>query len=445
MAHGEPFDGSALQGRGPRSRSRHAARGPTRRPCVDRRRPRPGGRARCSRRDGHPWPGDPRTALARLVIEQRRRAGVGVDVDRPSSSSTCSTPTAPASTAAAYFDDHDGRGRVDRPRGGRRALRRTASRSSPATTRPVPASTRSTSAPLGPLALADALVLAKQIVREVAAEAGVLATFMARPLEGEAGSGLHLTSSRRRPGRGRRQSLTRSGSAFVAGLLDPRPGAAPRWRRRRSTPTSGSTPGRRRPARRCGPTSTGRRWCASATGGIEYRGADPAANPYLLMAGSAGRRRRRDGQRPRSRTARWRRLSTASTRRTPTPCATSRCPAASTRRSTRCSPTTCSSTPSTRSCRALVDGRRGGGRGLPTPRHLVGAGALPHAELRSGDIRRGQRRSATVEGGGALLDERLRRLEVVLGLAAVLSGGWPPWSMHSTSSPSTARLRLSLM
>src|SRR5262249_25469261 len=47
-------------------------------------------------------------------------------------------------------------------------------------------------AALGPLELADALVTAKQAIRQQARAAGVQATFMPRPFEREAGSGLHL-------------------------------------------------------------------------------------------------------------------------------------------------------------------------------------------------------------------------------------------------------------
>ena len=47
-------------------------------------------------------------------------------------------------------------------------------------------------AELPAIELADALVLAKQTVRETAADAGLTATFMPRPLSDEPGSGLHL-------------------------------------------------------------------------------------------------------------------------------------------------------------------------------------------------------------------------------------------------------------
>src|SRR5581483_12121229 len=47
-------------------------------------------------------------------------------------------------------------------------------------------------AALPPVALADALVFAKQVVKEVAAGAGLRATFMPRPFDGEPGSRMHL-------------------------------------------------------------------------------------------------------------------------------------------------------------------------------------------------------------------------------------------------------------
>jgi glutamine synthetase len=149
-------------------------------------------------------------------------------------------------------------------------------------------------ASLPPLAMADAVVLAKKLLRDEAARAGLRVTFMARPLAGEPGSGLHVQQHLENPGSedqlfDRRGTLTASGRAFLGGQITHAAGltalAAPNvnsYKRLHSGPEAPSdiiwghlnraalvrvgTSGEQRPA-------------------IEFRLADPAANPYLLIGG----------------------------------------------------------------------------------------------------------------------------------------------------------------
>jgi len=233
--------------------------------------------------DGTPWPADPRTALVALL------AGSGPVAE-----------LAEAWTSAAelelylldgrepldrdgYFDDREGLGM--------QLTRRAADELVAAGVDILschheagPSQYEIDLAPLAPLALADALVLAKQVVREVAAEAGVLATFMPRPLAGEAGSGLHLLQHvDGLVERGNR--LTDDGRAFVAGILTHARALAAV-----ASPTVNSYK-----RLHAGPEAPGAAVWAHLNraalvrigddGAVEYRGADPSANPYLLVAG----------------------------------------------------------------------------------------------------------------------------------------------------------------
>jgi glutamine synthetase len=141
---------------------------------------------------------------------------------------------------------------------------------------------------LAPLAFADAVVHTKDVLRRAARREGLTVTFMARPLPDEPGSGLHVgqVSPLLLSGDGK---LTERGSCFVAGQLahasglcalaastinsyrrlhagPEAPGAAV-WGRvnRAALVRLGAGPG--------------------AVAGIEFRGADPAANTHLLAAG----------------------------------------------------------------------------------------------------------------------------------------------------------------
>ena len=143
-------------------------------------------------------------------------------------------------------------------------------------------------APQPALQLADGLVLAKRFLREVAAERGLRATFMARPFHGQAGSGLHLhqRSDLLLDADGK---LTSAGGAYVAGQLRHARGlsalAAPNinsYKRLHSGPEAPA-------AVVWAHANRGALVRVSSylgqTASIEYRGADPSANPYLLLAG----------------------------------------------------------------------------------------------------------------------------------------------------------------
>jgi glutamine synthetase len=143
--------------------------------------------------------------------------------------------------------------------------------------------------PLGPLAIADALVGAKETIRRVAADRGLTATFMAQPLSGLPGSGLHLHQRAGDVLLDDSGALTDEGRSFTAGQLAHAVGlcaiAAPTvnsYRRLHAGPEAPSaaiwgTANRAALVRVS--TTTG------AEASIEYRGADPMANPYLLVAG----------------------------------------------------------------------------------------------------------------------------------------------------------------
>lgn len=139
--------------------------------------------------EGAPWPGDPRTALAQVLatlselvepftvsaeLELYLLDARGEPVDQ-----------------AGYFDDRAGVGL---------AVIKAAADELVASGVPVlsahheggPGQFELDLGPLDPVALADALVTAKEALRRLADEAGVVATFMAQPLSGQPGSGLHL-------------------------------------------------------------------------------------------------------------------------------------------------------------------------------------------------------------------------------------------------------------
>lgn len=282
---GEPFDGSALQGR-------------VRALEADMRlRPDPAtlqrtgelARVACTvcTPDGTPWPADPRTGLVGMLRGDTDVAALAQEWASAAELELYLLDGGRPVDRDGYFDDREGRGM---------SIVRTAAERIAGSGVEVlschheagPGQYELDLAPLGPLALADALVLAKQTVREVAAERGVLATFMARPVDGEPGSGLHLhheIPGLVEPG-GR---LSEQGAAFVAGILAHAPAlaaiASPTVNSYKRLHAGPEAPGaavwahvNRAALIRIGATDpTG--------GGIEYRAADPAANPYLLVAG----------------------------------------------------------------------------------------------------------------------------------------------------------------
>jgi glutamine synthetase len=142
-------------------------------------------------------------------------------------------------------------------------------------------------APQPPLLLADALMLAKALVQQAAANIGARASFHARPLDRCPGSGLHL-HQRAEALLDATGTLTRGGESFVAGQLRHARAlsalAAPTvnsYKRLHSGPEAPSAAVWARLNRGAlVRVSSFREGEAS----IEYRGADPSANPYLLVA-----------------------------------------------------------------------------------------------------------------------------------------------------------------
>jgi glutamine synthetase len=141
---------------------------------------------------------------------------------------------------------------------------------------------------LAPLAFADAVVHTKDVLRRAARRAGLTVTFMARPLPDEPGSGLHVSQSSPLllDGDGK---LSEPGSWFVAGQLAHASGLSAlaastinSYRRLHAGPEAPGAAVWGRVNRAAlvrlgvGP---------GAATGIEFRGADPAANAHLLAAG----------------------------------------------------------------------------------------------------------------------------------------------------------------
>jgi glutamine synthetase len=144
-------------------------------------------------------------------------------------------------------------------------------------------------APLPAMKLADGLVLAKQAVRDAAADAGLRASFMPAPFAGEAGSGLHLhqrVGNRLVDESGQFGDM---GRAFLAGQIAHARGlcafAAPTvnsYKRLLAGPEAPSAAvwahANRGALIRLSPIMAG-------GSSLEFRGSDPSANPYLLLAG----------------------------------------------------------------------------------------------------------------------------------------------------------------
>jgi glutamine synthetase len=230
-------------------------------------------------RGGQPWAGDPRTAL-RLVVERYGELAGGWTATAELELYLLHDGLQPADRGG-YFVDPDGRGgEVMRAAGARLSGHGV----------PVischheagPGQYELDLGPLAPLALADAIVLAKEALRHEAAQRGLVATFMPRPLEGEPGSGLHV--HQRVPGLLDGTELTPDGRAYVGGQLAHSPALsalfAPTVNSYKRLHSTFEAPGTVM-------WSHHHRAALVRVGslGIEHRGADPSANPYLLVAG----------------------------------------------------------------------------------------------------------------------------------------------------------------
>jgi glutamine synthetase len=280
VAHGVLFDGSAIEGRARVFESDLLLR-PVPSTLFD----LGDGTARVvcevSTPTGVPWAGDPRVALTDVV----ERVGPFADVWMATAELECYVLSSAGEPVdrGFYFDDVDGVGTAV-VRAAADLLRSHGIGVSSCHHEAGPGQYEIDLSPLSPVALADALVMAKQAVREQAAALGVRATFMPRPFDGEAGSGLHLhqrAGDRMVSDDGK---LDDDGRAVVGGVLAHAGGlcalAAPTvnsYKRLHGTdeaPRAAMWGYRHRAGLlRVGPA------------GIEYRGADPSANPYLLVAG----------------------------------------------------------------------------------------------------------------------------------------------------------------
>jgi glutamine synthetase len=235
---------------------------------------------------GAPWPGDPRTGLAQAID------ATGELAEAYTAAAELEFYVLDASgepiDQAGYFDDSAGAG-LD--------IVRRAADELVAAGIPVASAHHEGGAgqyeldlaPLDPMRLADALVAAKETVRRLADDEGLVATFMAQPLSGRPGSGLHLHQRADGELLDETGTLTDAGRSFTAGQLAHAVGlsaiAAPTvnsYRRLHAGPEAPS-------AAIWGTANRAALIRVSSTTGseasIEYRGADPMANPYLLIAG----------------------------------------------------------------------------------------------------------------------------------------------------------------
>jgi glutamine synthetase len=229
--------------------------------------------------EGSPWHSDPRIALQDVVTrlgDLGEATTVGAELEL-----YLLTPAGEPVDTGGYYDEDDGLGI--------HVVRSAASRLAAAGV-PVqgchheagPGQYEVDIAPLPPVSLADAVMLAKQLAREEASAAGLLATFMPRPLDGEAGSGLHLHQSAGDLLVDAKGALTDEGRGFVAGQLGharalsalcaPTINSYKRLHSGPEAPSAAVWAHRNRGALVRVGTS------------IEYRGADPSANPYLALA-----------------------------------------------------------------------------------------------------------------------------------------------------------------
>lgn len=282
---GAPFDGSALEGRARLLESDMLLRPDPATLC-------PVGpdvaRVACTvlSPDGRPWPGDPRTALL-AVVEQLADLASGYTAAAELEFYLLDSNAVPLDRGG-YFEDAEGAG-IGVVRDAARRLDDLGIGVASCHHEAGPGQYEIDLRGLPPLALADALILAKQTVHDAAQRVGVRATFMPRPFSDQPGSGLHL--HQRVEGRLFDDSgkLDDDGRAFCAGQL-----THARALSALAAPTVNSYK-----RLHAGPEAPGAAvWAhlnraallrvSADLGGqaaIEYRAADPSANPYLLLCG----------------------------------------------------------------------------------------------------------------------------------------------------------------
>ena len=281
---GVPFDGSALEGRSRlvEKDMRLKADPFTLRRIDDR-----VGRAVCNvmTADGLPWLGDPRTALQRVVDDLGELAAgytAGAEVEF-----YLLDGTRPID-GAGYFNEADSIG-ISLVREAADQLSAFGVDVDGCHLEAGPGQYELDLAPHAPVALADALVLAKRVIHGVAASAGLRATFMPQPIAGEAGSGMHLQQRIASKLFKEDGILGDDGRAFVAGQLYHARGlsalAAPTVNSYKRLVSGAEAPG----AVVWAHVNRGALIRLSSYRGpeasVEFRASDPLANPYLLLAG----------------------------------------------------------------------------------------------------------------------------------------------------------------
>ncbi|MHB8512757.1 MAG: glutamine synthetase family protein [Actinomycetota bacterium] len=285
VANGEPFDGSAVEGRARVIETDMLLR-PDPSTLVE---VEEGiGRAVCTvqTRDGAPWPGDPRTALIMVLddIDELARAyTVAAELEFYLLDDT----RAPIDRGG-YYNEFEGLG-TEIVREAADQLAACNVSIDAVHLEAGPGQYELDLAPLPALQAADAIVLAKQIVRQVASAYGVKPTFMARPFSNEAGSGLHMHQRISDGAFSSDGALTPEGRSFVAGQLAHARAlsalAAPTvnsYKRLHSGPEAPSASVWAHVNRGALIRVSSYR---GADASIEFRGSDPSANPYILLAG----------------------------------------------------------------------------------------------------------------------------------------------------------------
>lgn len=284
VEEGHPFDGSALEGRARLAEKDMRLRAD---PATVLRVDGLVARVVCNvvTNEGQPWLGDPRTALQRLVEDLE---GLAADYSAGAEIEFYFLDGIRPIDSAGYFNDADSTG-ISLVREAADRLCDFGVSVDACHLEAGPGQYELDLSPQAPVALADSLVLARRVIRGVAAGAGLRATFMPRPLAGEPGSGMHL--QQRVAGRlfNPDGTLDDDGKAFVAGQLYHARGlsalAAPTvnsYKRLASGPEAPSAvvwAHVNRGALIRLSTYKG------AEASVEFRAADPLANPYLLLAG----------------------------------------------------------------------------------------------------------------------------------------------------------------
>jgi glutamine synthetase len=283
-AIGLPFDGSSLEGR-----ARHFESDMLLMPDPSTLTTLGGDVARvvCTAAtiDGASWAGDPRAALQALLaryddLGDTYRASVELEFY------VLEADGQPVDSGG-YYDEDEGVGTLV-ARAAAAALRSAGIEVDGCHHEAGPGQYELDLAPMAPLALADAIVLAKQLVKEAAHDAGVRATFMPRPLNDRPGSGLHVHQRAGRAFFDEAGRLSEDGRCFVAGQLSHASAlsalAAPTvnsYKRLHAGPEAPSAAVWAYNSRAALLRVSSYRGDDAS---IEYRAADPSANPYLLLA-----------------------------------------------------------------------------------------------------------------------------------------------------------------